>query len=76
MLLMFVIGSANIGWMLALAAVMATEKNLPAGHRLAPPIGAALLVAAVWIAVAATLEWPACSSGWCRYCGRTKFVLS
>ena len=53
MLLMFVIGSANIGWMLALAAVMAAEKNLPAGHRLAPPIGAALLVAAVWIAVAA-----------------------
>jgi predicted metal-binding membrane protein len=53
MLLMFVIGSANIGWMLALAAVMAAEKNLPAGRRLAPPIGAALLVAAVWIAVAA-----------------------
>ena len=38
MLLMFVIGSANIGWMLALGAVMAAEKNLPVGRRLAAPI--------------------------------------
>jgi predicted metal-binding membrane protein len=52
MLLMFVIGSANIGWMLALRAVMAAEKNLPAGRRLAAPIGAALLLAAVWVALA------------------------
>jgi predicted metal-binding membrane protein len=51
MLLMFVIGSANIGWMLALGAVMATEKNLPAGRRLAAPIGIVLLLAAVWVAV-------------------------
>ena len=53
MLLMFVIGSANIGWMLALGAVMAAEKNLPAGRRLAAPIGAVLLLAAVWVALAA-----------------------
>jgi predicted metal-binding membrane protein len=52
MLLMFAIGSANIGWMLALGAVMAAEKNLPAGRRLAAPIGAALLLAAVWVALA------------------------
>jgi predicted metal-binding membrane protein len=52
MLLMFVIGSANIGWMLALGAVMAAEKNLPAGRRLAAPIGALLLLAAVWVALA------------------------
>jgi predicted metal-binding membrane protein len=52
MLLMFVIGSANIGWMLELGAVMAAEKNLPAGRRLAAPIGAAMLVAAVWVALA------------------------
>jgi predicted metal-binding membrane protein len=52
MLLMFVIGSANIGWMLALGAVMAAEKNLPAGRRLAPPIGAVLLLAAVSVAIA------------------------
>jgi predicted metal-binding membrane protein len=48
---MFVVGSANIGWMLALGAVMAAEKNLPAGRRLAAPIGAALLLAAVWLAL-------------------------
>jgi predicted metal-binding membrane protein len=52
MLLMFVVGSANIGWMLALGAVMAAEKNLSAGRRLATPIGAALLLAAVWVALA------------------------
>ena len=52
MLLMFVIGTANIGWMLALGAVMAAEKNLPMGRRLAPPIGAALLLAALWTALA------------------------
>ena len=52
MLLMFVVGSANIGWMLALGAAMAAEKNLPGGRRLAAPIGAVLLVAALWIALA------------------------
>jgi predicted metal-binding membrane protein len=52
MLLMFVIGTANIGWMLVLAAVMAAEKNLPAGRRLAAPIGALLLLAASWVVIA------------------------
>jgi predicted metal-binding membrane protein len=52
MLLMFVVGSANIGWMLALGAVMAAEKSLPAGRHLAAPIGAVLLLAAVLIALA------------------------
>lgn len=52
MLLMFIVGTANIGWMLALGAVMAAEKNLPAGRRLAAPIGAVLLLAAVWVALA------------------------
>jgi len=50
MLLMFVIGSANIGWMLALGAVMAAEKNLPGGRRLAAPVVTVLLLAAVWVA--------------------------
>jgi predicted metal-binding membrane protein len=31
MLLMFVLGIGNVGWMLALGAVMAAEKNLPGG---------------------------------------------
>jgi predicted metal-binding membrane protein len=43
MLLMFVVGTGNLGWMLGLAAVMAAEKNLPWGHRLSAPLGAALL---------------------------------
>ncbi len=51
MLLMFAIGSANVGWMLALGAVMAAEKNLPAGRRLAAPVGAVLLLAALWVAI-------------------------
>jgi predicted metal-binding membrane protein len=38
--------------MLALGAVMAAEKNLPAGRRLAAPIGAVLLLAAVLVALA------------------------
>jgi predicted metal-binding membrane protein len=52
MLLMFVIGTANIGWMLGLGAVMAAEKNLPIGRRLAAPLGAVLLLAALWAALA------------------------
>jgi predicted metal-binding membrane protein len=52
MLLMFVVGTANISWMLALGAVMAAEKNLPAGRRLAAPVGALLLLAALWVVIA------------------------
>ncbi|MGH6624601.1 MAG: DUF2182 domain-containing protein [Burkholderiaceae bacterium] len=43
MLLMFVVGMGNLGWMLALAAVMAMEKNLPWGKHLRTPLGLALL---------------------------------
>jgi predicted metal-binding membrane protein len=43
MLTMFVVGIGSIGWMLALAAVMAAEKNLPWGRHLATPVGVALL---------------------------------
>jgi predicted metal-binding membrane protein len=43
MLIMFVVGTGNLGWMLALALVMAAEKNLPWGRRLSAPLGAALL---------------------------------
>jgi predicted metal-binding membrane protein len=45
MLLMFAVGAGNVGWMLALGAVMAIEKNLPWGRQLAPVIGIALLAA-------------------------------
>ena len=43
MLIMFVVGTGNLGWMLVLAAVMAAEKNLPWGKRLRTPLGLGLL---------------------------------
>ncbi len=46
MLLMFVVGTGSIGWMLALAAVMAAEKNLRSGKRLRTPLGVGLIVCA------------------------------
>lgn len=49
MLLMFVVGTGNLAWMLALAAVMAAEKNLRWGHRLRTPLGVALVAGAVAI---------------------------
>jgi predicted metal-binding membrane protein len=52
MLCMFVVGTGSLGWMLALGALMATEKSLPGGARLRLPIGLGLLVAAAVILVA------------------------
>ena len=46
MLVSFVVGMGSLGWMLLLAALMAAEKNLPGGRRLAAPVGAGLLLAA------------------------------
>jgi predicted metal-binding membrane protein len=43
MLLMFVMGAWNIGWMLALGTVMAVEKNMPWGRRFSTPLGVVLL---------------------------------
>jgi predicted metal-binding membrane protein len=43
MLLMFAVGIGNLGWMLALSAVMTAEKNLAWGRRLSAPLGLALL---------------------------------
>lgn len=51
MLLTFVVGMGNIGWMLALAAAMAAEKNAPYGARLRTPLGVALIAWGVGIAV-------------------------
>lgn len=51
MLLMFVVGGAHLGWMLALGAVMATEKAAPWGRRLVAPVGAALVLAAAMMAL-------------------------
>lgn len=52
MLLMFVVGTGNLGWMLVLAAVMAAEKNLPWGRRLRAPLGMGLLAGAAAIVLA------------------------
>ncbi len=43
MLLMFVVGMGNLGWMLVLAALMAIEKNFSWGRRISAPLGWALL---------------------------------
>ncbi len=43
MLLMFVVGTTNLGWMLILAVVMAVEKNTRWGRVLSAPLGMALL---------------------------------
>lgn len=51
MLLMFAVGSGNLGWMLALGTVMAAEKNFPWGRRLAAPVGIVL----VWWGLLLTL---------------------
>jgi predicted metal-binding membrane protein len=51
MLVMFVVGMGNLAWMLLLAALMAAEKNLPGGRRIAAPVGIGLMV---WAAALAT----------------------
>jgi len=43
MLLMFAIGVGNLGYMLALAAVMSVEKNMPWGKKISVPLGVFLL---------------------------------
>jgi predicted metal-binding membrane protein len=55
MLLMFVVGTGNLGVMLALGAIMAAEKNLAWGRKLGQPLGFALIAWAAMIVVQATL---------------------
>lgn len=57
MLLMFAVGVGNLGWMLALATVMAVEKNVPWGRRLSAPVGAALLASSVMVVVGGVGVW-------------------
>ena len=49
MLLMFAVGAGNLGWMLALGAVMAVEKNVPWGRKLSAPLGVLLVIGSVTI---------------------------
>jgi predicted metal-binding membrane protein len=56
MLLMLLPAAANPGWMLALAAAMAVEKNLSWGRAVVRPIGASLIGIGLGIATA-HLPW-------------------
>jgi predicted metal-binding membrane protein len=44
MLLIFVVGVGNVGWMLILGAIMAVEKNVSWGKQLSAPLGASLAI--------------------------------
>jgi predicted metal-binding membrane protein len=57
MLLMFAVGTGNVGWMLLLGAVMAIEKNLPGGRRFAAPVGAVLMVWGIAIVLYHMRPW-------------------
>jgi predicted metal-binding membrane protein len=59
MLLMFAVGTGNPGWMLALGALMAIEKNAPWGRRISAPLGVALLLWGAAIMVGQAGEIPA-----------------
>jgi predicted metal-binding membrane protein len=50
MLVLFAVGTGNLGWMLALGALMVLEKNARWGARLSRPLGMALLAGATVIA--------------------------
>jgi len=43
MLLMFAVGTGNVGWMMGLGTIMAIEKNMSWGRRLSTPLGVGLL---------------------------------
>jgi predicted metal-binding membrane protein len=55
MLLMFTLGAGSLGWMMALAAVMAAEKNLSWGRHLGKPVGISLIL---WAGVILLQHFP------------------
>jgi predicted metal-binding membrane protein len=60
MLLMFAVGGANLGWMLALGSLMAAERTTRWGRRLTHPLGAVL---AGWAALYLVGLFPFPASG-------------
>lgn len=52
MLLMFAVGVAHVGWMLALGAVMTAERAMPWGRRITRPVGALLIAWAAFQLIA------------------------
>ena len=57
MLLMFAVGTGNVGWMLVLGIVMAIEKNAPWGRQISTPLGAVLIAWGMLIALNHSLTW-------------------
>ncbi len=57
MLLMFAVGTGNVGWMLVLGGVMAVEKNLSWGRHLSTPLGLTLIAWGGLIAVNHAWSW-------------------
>jgi predicted metal-binding membrane protein len=51
MLVMFAVGVGSILWMLGLGAVMAVEKNMPWGRRLAAPLGLVLITCGLSVVI-------------------------
>ncbi len=51
MVLMFAVGVGNVGWMLALGALMAIEKNMSWGRRISAPLGVGLIAAGIGVIV-------------------------
>ncbi len=52
MLLMFIVGTGSVGWMLAIGAIMAVEKNFLWGKRLSAALGVGLLLASAAVVAA------------------------
>jgi len=59
MFLMFAVGTGSVGWMLALGAVMALEKNMPWGRKLSAPLGILLLLWGGLIVLDHSWSWQA-----------------
>jgi predicted metal-binding membrane protein len=57
MLLMFGVGIGNVGWMLALGALMAIGKNMPWGRRISGPLGLGLACWGSLIFLRHSLGW-------------------
>jgi predicted metal-binding membrane protein len=49
MLALVALGMMNVAWMLTAAVIIFVEKTVPGGHRVAPPLGVALVLAGVWV---------------------------
>jgi predicted metal-binding membrane protein len=59
MLLMFAVSMGSVGWMLALACVMAIEKNMSWGRKLSVPLGITLLAWGSLIVLNHSYTWQA-----------------